>query len=949
LNLESNLFFNYNISAKKIELFIISLFGGILVSYLIFKDYNSIGYIPKSLILSQATQDNTDVGKRVNLYFQLLFFTLAISSIFYLLLYNFGKKLNIGRNSFQISLVLSSLGLLLLFSNLIGLESQHTILFISILFCISLVFVLIGKTFARLKYLHNTIFFSTISLCSFLIAIGIHFLTNSHLYFSSKFHHVFFTTFLFLIALVGFINANFKISFRTIFSQALAIAAIPVLLFFVIEFQFFFFLKFNHFIRYKILFVLLLFGVLLTNYFIQKRKLKLLPSITILNQYLSPLALFGFLILTVYKPFIEFSPDVFELANPANAALRTFSFNDIPLIDFMSSHMLSEQLFSWIYFTLFGYNGTLEFTSYFFLADVLFFFLAYWFLKSTFKSGLFSLLFLLFFPLVGMLFSDSIFIAIIGFASLYYLKTNQSSLSYFVAFLSILMLIVWRLDTGIAALFSSVIFLPVLFYCFHVKVNLKAFFTGLLSLSILILLFFVTTIFLRDLDTIKNNFLSAWHYIGQNQAHGYSKIANELNTSFYFFHFFIPLICLCCIAISIMFLRLNYSFLSNERKFILASSIFLFLICLSNFQRGLVRHSFFEGSEHFLVSTFFIALGLFILSFIKSENPRAKFILLLHTSFFLLLSLKYFGIERGKTQIESFLTSSSIKNIDYNFNENIFKGRIKSEGNSFANFGNFFNSNFGTNQSFLDFSNTPMMYFFTQRKVPSYFCQPLQNSIDDYLQMQLLKKMNTQNTPVVVYSNAPKSWFDETDGIPNSLRQYLLAEHVYKNYKPFSIIDNKCIWIDKNLNLNVTNFVEDTISTKIQIHEYKKAAKIINNYFKNEKVKELTFVGNSGIKYNKEINFSYVYIPRKLDYSKGVFAKIFVSCVNEPKKIKLISKKDYSFVSEITFEADNTSKSYMVRLSNHYLWHTIKPDHIVVDCENGANIEKVEFYYDNRF
>jgi hypothetical protein len=611
--------------------------------------------------------------------------------------------------------------------------------------------------------------------------------------------------------------------------------------------------------------------------------------------------------------------------------------------------MLSEQIFSWIYFAVFGYSKTLDFTAYFFLSDVLFAFAAFWFLKYIFNNGLLALLFLIFFPLVGMLFSDSIFISIFAFFVLQKAQFNQSTKSFFILFSTLLILIIWRLDTGIAALFTSFVFFPVILFVSKTELNLKNFLLGFLLFLLTVLFFFVVSLMIRDFSTIKNNFLSALHYISQNQAHGYSKIANEINTTFYFYHFFIPALSILCIIVSIAFLRLNWFLFSSERKFIFTSSIFLFLICLSNFQRGLVRHSFYEGSEHFLVSTFFIALSLFSLALFRTEKSNAKFMVMLHISFFLLLSLKFTSFDKNSTQIEHLITTNTLLNIDKNFNEKNYSGRIVTDGNSFANFGNFLTTEFKSNQSFLDFSNTPMMYFFTQRKVPSYFCQPLQNSVDDYLQNQFLDKINTSNTPLVVYSNYPKNWFDETDGVPNSLRQYLIAEYVYNNYKPFSIIDSKSVWIDKKLNLSSKGLPIDTICPKPQVHNYKKASKLINRYFQKQHSNQLMLLATSYSNYNTEFNFSYFNLPKNIDYSKGVFAKVFLTSSRDLVNVKLLTKKNYSFVSEIVFEADKTSNSYMVRLSNHYLWHLLNPDHIVVECEKGTVIEKIEFYYDNRF
>ena len=50
----------------------------------------------------------------------------------------------------------------------------------------------------------------------------------------------------------------------------------------------------------------------------------------------------------------EINPEeLFELANPVASQMRMFVFNEIPVIDFMSSHMFSEQLFETFYNCIF--------------------------------------------------------------------------------------------------------------------------------------------------------------------------------------------------------------------------------------------------------------------------------------------------------------------------------------------------------------------------------------------------------------------------------------------------------------------------------------------------------------------------------------------------------------------------------------------------------------------
>lgn len=65
-----------------------------------------------------------------------------------------------------------------------------------------------------------------------------------------------------------------------------------------------------------------------------------------------------------YKPFIEQPTDMFELANPANGIMRLFQFHEWPIFQALGSHMLSEQVFGYLYCLLNGYDGTCSFLIY---------------------------------------------------------------------------------------------------------------------------------------------------------------------------------------------------------------------------------------------------------------------------------------------------------------------------------------------------------------------------------------------------------------------------------------------------------------------------------------------------------------------------------------------------------------------------------------------------------
>jgi len=200
--------------------------------------------------------------------------------------------------------------------------------------------------------------------------------------------------------------------------------------------------------------------------------------------------------------------------------------------------------------------------------------------------------------------------------------------------------------------------------------------------------------------------------------------------------------------------------------------------------------------------------------------------------------LKNFSIEKETSGLDQFLKQNTLSGIDSKFTVKNFKGRIEGQEifakNTYSDLRLFLDQSIQQNQTFLDFSNTPMLYYYCQRRVPSYFCQNLQNTVDDYLQVEQIKRINTNDIPVVIYSNYPKSWWDNTDDVSNIMRQYLLAEHIHKMYKPFAVINKHSIWISKKDDLDNSRFQLDEELNIPQEYDYKNAAWLINDYVNNE-------------------------------------------------------------------------------------------------------------------
>jgi hypothetical protein len=258
-------------------------------------------------------------------------------------------------------------------------------------------------------------------------------------------------------------------------------------------------------------------------------------------------------------------------------------------------------------------------------------------------------------------------------------------------------------------------------------------------------------------------------------------------------------------------------------------------------------------------------------------------------------------------------------------------------------FKDFLKNHFSEKATFLDFSNTPMLYFYTQRNVPSYFNQYMQNTVDEYLQRENLKKLATMEVPVVVYSNVPKSWFDCTDGVENSLRYFLIAEHIYQNYHPFAVLSKHSIWIKNGLSLRLGNYPTDTISEKPQQTELKKLAWLEGLRADKYALPNLFSWKESDI--IKSGNRFEIKLPGTVDRTSGNFIEMeLVNSSKEELNGLLIMSKDSVDVGAFRFVVMNKPEvqKYRIRVSTQYAWYFRHPNRLSVVVGNAANLPEIK-------
>ncbi|WP_107039766.1 cupredoxin domain-containing protein [Brumimicrobium mesophilum] len=927
-----------------------ALFVSVLLLYWGYADSNFELVEMNKLIISQATADGISIQSRIDLFYGLIF-RLVILLLVNLTLFQFiFQRIKIKKHQESVLLLLSATGISILMLQVIGIQTEALIHFVFFLLIYKIViYGLANSDFKLTKIFKAEVLSNSILAYGFLTYFAVLYLTGTQQFLLIYTLSVVVSSTVFLL-----LKSYSKISLRKINSFIFPIVFVSILSFLSVELTILQYQKGHDFLGYRKMFLLLFVVVSIVFYsltFLRKKQLK--SASLIFKKYLAPSVIIAFCLLVYYFPIVQLNTEVFELGNPANAIMNIFKFNEIPFVDFMSSHMFSEQCYGIIYSLIFGYSNNLDFQIYFFFNRLLFLLVAYFVMNKLFKKPAFSLLFVLVFPFLTEVFSNDLVFCLLPFFIIQYIVKESKTKLYFYLFASIILLIVWKIDTGYAALVSTFFYLLFLGITQSITINWKHLLKGIALTFSFVFALLLLAILLRGGEYILDNFRNALHYVSGNQAHGYSEIAHSYPHQFYISYFFLPLISVLSVLYIVYLFWKKEMLLSTTKgdKLILHSSLFFFLISLANAQRGIVRHGYVETNDGAIITTFYLALALLLVFLTRNYVSKNKLTFFYVACFSLFIIFRFFPYQPEYGTFDRAIKQNAFisLNVDIAAKTDL-RRTIPDHGfyeSKLKEFKNFVDDNLTKDETFLDFSNTPMMYYYAGKKVPGYFCQNLQNSIDDYSQIHLLNTLNPKDVPVVIFSSYPASWFDITDGIPNSMRYYLVAEYIYQNYEPYAILSDKRIWIAKDFEIKKDDAkVKDTVSNIPVEYNYKKTAHFIHDFYERsnfedlEKVKEFKLENEGSISIKNLANLApHAYIL--FDFEEG-----FETAVNEFVLEDSLGNKLDLFKFEINNKLGN---KYMIRVSNSVHWHNGNVDSFKFANEQMSGLRSISLYKDTRF
>lgn len=941
----------------------VSLYAAFITAFIIHEASNAVSLdLPflKEIFICEATAHGVDVSARVSWMYRLLIYTTIIFVLTNAgLTYLFTKKgLHTVKQNDLFYLAIS--GIVLCAMKIFGTDSTHLLSSLFFLFILKLLLLTIfkNKSHTSQSFLHPGIFSLSMSF-AFLLLFLLVFTFGASSFIHKNYSTVFFiSTCLFLIYYF-FTTHITKWRIKTATLTLLPITLVPPLALLSVEL---FFLN-NHTTQanasYQKIFwplFLIIAGIMMAAlFFLKNRRFN---TRTLNTWLIIPALLFTYVLMTAYEPVTENIPDMFEPANILSSMMRVFEHGQIPVVDFMSSHMLSEQWFGYIYTAIFGFHNDLGPLTYGFLNSFVFIALQYLLLKFLFKNEMAAVAFIFFFPFLNEVLYATVLPAILPLILLHDLYKHPNAAKVSRLFAVLALLLIWRIDTGVVAIIGNAIFIPVMMILYPGNIPYKTIIKGLAWFLSGITLLLIGTMILRSPAHLLNNIQLFYHYIAGSQAHGHKNIYDPNVHQFYLHHLLLPILalCLCIYGIYKLKTRHGSSFLTDGK--LLLSSVYILILYLVHLQRGLVRHGYPEFNDDYITSVFYLGAGLFIAYIAGKNTQRSYYGVFYITSFLLFIGIKYFSFQVNKLPLEQALTGDRFYNKLHSLSSPHIKNRVV-EDSAFANANykhlKIFLDKYLTNdQTFLDLSNTSMLYYYCNRKIPGYYNQNLQNTIDDFQQLHLLKEVSPKSAPLVVFAGYPPGPNDNMDLIPNVMRYYVISEYIFKNYIPYGVINNKSIWISSELKA----LVKDTANIKFNAlepkqYDYQLNAEYIGGFYTNKKDQDLQRVYAVNKNELKRVNGQYVVrFPGSVKGLNHCYVSIEYNKADytiEPYQVNLTLKNDSSETQgSFTFmRRDKTSNRYFLRLSNHYLWHLgkITEMHLPID----EDIKNVELYKDTRF
>ena len=771
-----------------------------------------------SRYIGWATLENFDVASRITQFYTSVLLFIAVFTVLYFILAYMIRKKNISSAELHILNLSSFCGLILLYTRVLGTEIYPVLRMLLVIHFALFSCIAMRNMHAKQSETNEHIF-AWILIISFGLVFAV---KKAFMLFGLRadFSFTLFMWVAFTILLVLLRKQVYSPDSRS--NKRIILLFEPLvwlpLLCVIADEAYMILNQRNIFISPAIVFVVML--VLLMAVLYLRIRGKTAEIEHVLSRRHFPVLIIGLSAFTFYSPVQNATTEMFEIANGVLPMQQLFEFGKMPLVDTFSSHMVSD-FFMMLLYTVFNGYDNLCFSCYDFIFYVAASVLAYYLVRKITGNGYWAFFIALFYPYAEHLVPVYVSLALLSLLALINALNKRNFKSYTLLFFIAVFLVVWRVDLGFANAATLTATLFLLFAGNNYGIEKKALFKSLLWVLSATAIVFILFLLLKG-KSIIYNMQSALDYFSSAQSYGYKELAATRDVISYSLNYFFPVLVLAALGYALYRLFTTDNTKTKMLSVILCYlSVFYFL----NFQRGLVRHGLVEQWDIPLTSFAFLIFMVWILLILEKKNVSYLFITAMAVMTLVISRYKFpeEELKRGGLYNSVYERIKHFPAVEHT------KGKIVrmpvEENFASANYGelgSFMDKNFSRRkwlgESYADFSNTPMLYYYLHKRSPHFFAQSPISYHSEALQRRWINEIESSNTKWVLFSSYPEIWFDATDGVPNALRHYLIAEHLYMHFHPGYILNNKTMWIRNNT--RVEGNAMDTVYSVTDVKKY---------------------------------------------------------------------------------------------------------------------------------
>lgn len=505
-----------------------------------------------------------------------------------------------------------------------------------------------------------------------------------------------------------------------------------------------------------------------------------------------------------YRPTLGAPTDLFEPGNPALFIQQWLDFGRVPFVETFNAHAFSDSFFGFVYSALHG-AGDDHWRLYDFLGEALSTLVVYLAVRRLTSNAFVAFFFAGLLPFRTEVFPHYCDTAAITALLLAWLVERPSARRWIAfAFYSVA-LFLWRLDMGFASLIAS----GALLVAWRVvRSDFRPRVLHILAAGALCALVFGGAFFAiayaRGVDPLAR-LEDLRHVLQSNQGFGHVAIAPKLNANVLLNLGVVPLAMLALVGWVLLRLRQRRTDGAPFKElFIVWATAYYF----ANFPRGLVRHSWIEVGNVYVLSFALAALSSAVLLGAWG-TVRLRAAAFLGTASVLAGSLGVMGPLPERAEHFHRLWSS--------WRTSFFQARRteprrelidrspaspQTELNHYAQFRAFIAANLRPGQTFVDLQNAPMLYSATRRRSPHYL-NHLYLAHDEHLQRSEIAEFQRHDVPLAVVwteedlakrDGVESNRHNVPDALFNHVRQWRLHEWLNARYEPWRLVQRWQVW-----------------------------------------------------------------------------------------------------------------------------------------------------------